>query len=151
MKPSCIRNIIWSLFWLSYRCLLIFYIWTKTLFKNYNNPGLCHTGLTKADWILRGPRSSSFWVPRNLSHHMIRQARTGVTMLVKSREMTGRTQTLPWWLGWEGVKAMENKYRWPRWVWQVKYHTVYHISLLLESLDLNFCLSWEFCTQFQGT
>jgi hypothetical protein len=39
--------------------------------------------------------SSSFWVPRNLSHHMIRQARTGDTVLVYSTEMTGRTQTLP--------------------------------------------------------
>jgi hypothetical protein len=27
---------------------------------------------------------------------MIRQARTGDTVLDKSREMTGRTQTLPW-------------------------------------------------------
>jgi hypothetical protein len=29
----------------------------------------------------------------------IRQARTGNTVLVMSRKMTGRTQTLPWWLG----------------------------------------------------
>jgi len=29
---------------------------------------------------------------------MDRQAR-GVTVLVKSGEMTGRSQTLPWWLG----------------------------------------------------
>jgi len=29
---------------------------------------------------------------------MIRQAHTGDTVLVKSNEMTGRTQTLPWWL-----------------------------------------------------
>ncbi len=35
-------------------------------------------------------RSSSFWPPRNLSHHMDRQARTGDIVLVKSREMTGR-------------------------------------------------------------
>jgi hypothetical protein len=42
---------------------------------------------------------------RNLSHHMERQARTADTMLVKSREMTGRTQ----WLGGEGVKTTENK------------------------------------------
>ncbi len=39
--------------------------------------------------ILRGPHSSSFWVLRNLSHHTDRQARTGDTVLVKSREMTG--------------------------------------------------------------
>ncbi len=36
------------------------------------------------------------WVPRNLSHHMDRQARTGETALVNNREMTGRAQTLPW-------------------------------------------------------
>ncbi len=65
---------------------------------------------------LRGPRSSSFWVPRNLFHHMDKQARTGDTVLVTtSREMTGRTQTLPWWLGGEGVKTTENKIHWPRW------------------------------------
>jgi hypothetical protein len=40
---------------------------------------------------------------------MIRQARTGDTVLAKSRETTGRTQTLPWWLGGEGVKTTENK------------------------------------------
>jgi hypothetical protein len=38
--------------------------------------------------MLREPRSSSFWVSRNLSHHTIRQARTGDTVSVKSREMT---------------------------------------------------------------
>ncbi len=31
----------------------------------------------------RGPRSSSFWLPRNLSHHMDRQAHTGDTVLVE--------------------------------------------------------------------
>jgi hypothetical protein len=54
---------------------------------------------TRDDLILRGPRASSFWVPRNLSHNMDRQARTGDTVLVKSIEMTGRIQTLRWWLG----------------------------------------------------
>ncbi len=75
----------------------------------------------REDWKLRGPRSSSFWVPGNLSNHMDRQARTSDTVLVrverwqegakhcsggwggvgvsKSREMTGRSQTLQWWLG----------------------------------------------------
>jgi len=33
-------------------------------------------------------------------NHMVRQARTGDTVLAKSREMTGRTQTLPWPGGW---------------------------------------------------
>jgi hypothetical protein len=45
---------------------------------------------------VRGPRSSSFWVSQNLSHHMDRQASIGDTVFVKSREMTGRTQTVPW-------------------------------------------------------
>ncbi len=53
----------------------------------------------REDWIQKGPRLSSFWLPRNLSYHMGRQARTGDTMSVKTREMTGRAQTLPWWLG----------------------------------------------------
>ncbi len=38
--------------------------------------------------MLSGPKSSSFWFPRNLSNPMERQARTGDTLLVKSREMT---------------------------------------------------------------
>ncbi len=41
------------------------------------------------DCILRGPRSSSFWVPRNLSHNMDnRQSRYDVTVLVMRKEMT---------------------------------------------------------------
>jgi hypothetical protein len=44
---------------------------------------------------------------------MIRQARTGDIVLVKSREMTNRIQTLPWWLGGERVKTTENKILWP--------------------------------------
>jgi hypothetical protein len=36
-------------------------------------------------------------------------ARTGDTVLVKSREMTGRTQTLSWWLGGEEIKTTGNK------------------------------------------
>jgi hypothetical protein len=46
----------------------------------------------------------------NLSHHMIRQARTGVTGLVKRREMKGRTQTLPWWLEEKGKRRQKTKY-----------------------------------------
>ncbi len=49
------------------------------------------------------------------SKPLVRQVRTGDTVLVKSREMTGRTQKLPWWLGGEGVKTTENKIHWPRW------------------------------------
>jgi hypothetical protein len=55
----------------------------------------------------RGPRSSSFWLPRNLSHHMDRQALTGDTVLVESGDKTGRSQTLPWWLGEGGVKTTD--------------------------------------------
>ncbi len=66
------------------------------------------------DWIPRGPRSSSFWVPRNLSNHMDRQSRTADLVLVKTREMAGRSQTLPWWLGGGEEKTAENKIHWPR-------------------------------------
>jgi hypothetical protein len=45
---------------------------------------------------------------------MDRQARTDDTVLVKTREMTGRSKTLPWWLGGGGVKTTENKIHWPR-------------------------------------
>ncbi len=62
-------------------------------------------GRKAEDSKLGGPRSSSFWLPRNLSDRMDRQARTGDTVLIKSREMTGRSQTLPWWLEGEGVKT----------------------------------------------
>ncbi len=65
--------------------------------------------------ILRGPRSVSFWLPRNLSNHMDRQARTLGTVIVKSREMTGRRQTLPWWLWGEGVKTADNNIHWIHW------------------------------------
>jgi hypothetical protein len=57
--------------------------------------------------------SSSFWVPRNVTHHIDRQARTGDPVLVKSREMAGRV----------GAKHCRGEYRrgkddkivhWPR-------------------------------------
>jgi hypothetical protein len=42
-----------------------------------------------------------------------RQDRTGDLALVKSRELAGRSQTLPWWwLGGEGIKTTENKIHW---------------------------------------
>jgi hypothetical protein len=45
---------------------------------------------------------------------MIRKSPTPVDkVLIKRREMTGRTQTLAWWLGGEGVKTTENKILWP--------------------------------------
>ena len=40
---------------------------------------------------------------------MIRQDRTGDTVLVKMREMTDRSQALPWGQGGGGVKTTENK------------------------------------------
>jgi hypothetical protein len=57
--------------------------------------------------ILRGPPTVVFfWFPRNLSNHMDRQVPTRDTMLVKRREITGKSQTLPWWLRrGEGVKT----------------------------------------------
>jgi hypothetical protein len=41
---------------------------------------------------------------------MDRQTCTRDTVLVKSREMTGRNQTQPWWLEGGGVKTTEKKY-----------------------------------------
>jgi hypothetical protein len=44
---------------------------------------------------------------------MDRQGRTGDTMLDKSREIRGRTQTQPsraWWLGGEGVNSTDTNY-----------------------------------------
>jgi hypothetical protein len=46
---------------------------------------------------------------------MDRQARTGDTVLVMSREITGTSHPLPWWLGEGEVKTTENKIYWPRW------------------------------------
>jgi hypothetical protein len=65
---------------------------------NYDEDGE-EKSRAKKDLILRGPRSSSFWVPRNLSHHMVRQARTGDT---QSQYRDGKcgTQTLAWYW-WE--------------------------------------------------
>ncbi len=45
---------------------------------------------------------------------MDRQSRTGDTVLVKSREMTGRTHTLQWWLEGDRAKTTENKIHCPR-------------------------------------
>ncbi len=92
---------------------------------------------TRDDWILRRQQSSSFRVPRNLSHSVIRQARTGDTVLVKSREMTGSTQTLPWWLWGEGEKTTENKLRWPRCLFLYFIYT-YTVSIL-GRLWLQYC------------
>jgi hypothetical protein len=51
-----------------------------------------------------------FLGPRNLSHHMDRQARTGVTLSVKAREMTGdRSQTLKHCSGGFGEKGQRRQ------------------------------------------
>jgi hypothetical protein len=55
------------------------------------------------------PHLSSFWDPRNLSNHMDRQANLCNTVLVKGIEMTGRSQTLPWWIMKGEVKTTGNK------------------------------------------
>ncbi len=63
------------------------------IIKVYNFP--CLTLCTIRNEILKGLRSSSFWVPRNLSNHIYRPARNRNTVLAKSREMTVKSQTLP--------------------------------------------------------
>jgi hypothetical protein len=40
---------------------------------------------------------------------MDRQACTRDTVLVKSREMTGRSQTLPWWMGGGGGRGKDDR------------------------------------------
>ncbi len=87
------------------------------------------TAVTREKWILSGPCSSSFWLPRNLSNHMDRQALSGDAVLVKNREMTGRSQRLPWWLRGEGVKTTENKIRWLRWLLHSLKKTLIILSL----------------------
>jgi hypothetical protein len=62
------------------------------LWKGFQNIGM-------KELIPRGRRSSYFWFPRNLYSHMDKQFRTCDTEFVKSRGMTGRSQTLPGWLG----------------------------------------------------
>jgi hypothetical protein len=58
-----------------------------------------HSRLTiQRVWDTNRPTFVFFLAPRNLSNHMDRQAR-GVTVLVKSREMTCRSQTLRRLLG----------------------------------------------------
>jgi hypothetical protein len=48
-----------------------------------------------------------FWFPRNLSHHMDRQACIGDTMLVKSREMPVWEPNTAVLAGGEGVKTIK--------------------------------------------
>ncbi len=53
-----------------------------------------------------------FWAPRNLSNHMIRQARTGDTVLVKRWQVRAKHYIVV--AGGGGVKTTENKIHWPR-------------------------------------
>ncbi len=58
------------------------------------------------NYLQRGPRLSAFWVPRNLSAHMDRQARPAPAIY---RRKVGAKHCMPWWLGGCGVKTTENK------------------------------------------
>jgi hypothetical protein len=53
-------------------------------------------------------KKSYFWLPRNLSNHMDRQAPSGDTVLVNIREMTGPNTSLV--AGGGEVKTTETKY-----------------------------------------
>jgi hypothetical protein len=50
-----------------------------------------------------------FLGPTTLSRQMDRQAPTGDTVYVKSREITVRTQTMPWWVGKKGKRRQKTK------------------------------------------
>jgi hypothetical protein len=63
-------------------------------------------GCSTSSWTEEGLLESETALLQDFSS---RQARTGDTMLVKSREMTGTSQTLSWWLVGGGVKTTENK------------------------------------------
>jgi hypothetical protein len=49
-------------------------------------------------------------------NNMDRQVRAVDTVLVKSRERTDWSQTVPLWLSGDGLKTTENKIHWPRWL-----------------------------------
>ncbi len=115
--------------------------------KTYGSYGSVSAG---EGWILRGPLSSSFWLPRNLSNHMDRQARTGDTMLLENREMTGRSQTLLRWLGVRKCKddRKQNTVHWPRWTLNIQ-----KIWLLKADPDLFFLsrdLGVQICAYNRG-
>jgi hypothetical protein len=52
--------------------------------------------------MIERPTIVFFFGSHETSPIIIRQAHTGVTVLIKSREMTGRTETLPWRMGEKG-------------------------------------------------
>jgi hypothetical protein len=66
---------------------MVLFAFTEHVFqpKRKTSNILCEGGEAESIdyWILRGPLSSSFWLPRNLSNHMDSQARTGDSVLVK--------------------------------------------------------------------
>ncbi len=68
--------------------------------------------------ITRGPQIVFFFVPTKplqSTNKWIGEARTRVTVLVKSKERTGRSQTLPWWEGGKGKKRRQKKIHFPHW------------------------------------
>ncbi len=82
---------------------------------------------SREDRILRGRQLSSILVQQNIYHHMIREDRTVDTVLVKSREMTDRTQSMPRSVWGKGVKTTENKIHWIRWVNKLQYPPSHHM------------------------
>ncbi len=62
------------------------------------------------------PRKYPFIVFLCIQRGLNTKRPTIVLVLTKSREMTGRTQALPWLLGGVGVKTTENKIHWPLFV-----------------------------------
>jgi hypothetical protein len=62
----------------------------------------CKNSLPQRGLNAKRPKIVFLWVSRTLSHHMIRQAHTGDTVLAKCREMTRRAQTLLWCRGGGG-------------------------------------------------
>jgi hypothetical protein len=62
------------------------------------------------NWNQRGLNTVVFFLGPTKplpSYGLDRQVDTGGKVLVNSREMTGRTQTLPWWRWGEGIKTTE--------------------------------------------
>ncbi len=88
----------------------------------------------------KGLNTNSFWVPRNLSNHMDRQALTGE---LRERWQVGAKHCRGGW-GEKGVQTTENKIHWPRWGCTVlcTWHS-------LKMSVNNFChlLKWELQTR----
>ncbi len=65
--------------------------WPEALFSLLSSPFLLARALPlppeRIEYYIRGPRSSSFWVPLNLSLHMTGQARTSDTAHCKENSI----------------------------------------------------------------